>query len=110
MRWFLEVTRIGFVQEARVDPGDPPALAPPELQCVELHAAHQEPDRVTHDLVLGREARGKVDGDRAPSWATSDGRRGSRAESKVVSGGGSTGCYALRPTFSSDVWRTTSHH
>ena len=80
MHGFLEVLRIGLVQEAPVKPGNPPPLTPPEPQCVvciehdrvELHAAHQEPDRVADDLVLGREARGDVDGDRAPSWAAGD--------------------------------------
>src|SRR5258706_3153920 len=77
MGGFLEVLRIGFVREAPVEPGRPPAYAPPGPQCVvrikhdrvELHAAHQELDRVAHDRVLGRETRRDVDGDRAPGWA-----------------------------------------
>ena len=80
MRGSLEVFRIRLVQEAPVEPGRPSALAPPEPQCVvcvehdrvEPHAAYQEPDRVTHDRVLGREARRDVDGDRAPGWAAGD--------------------------------------
>ena len=80
MRESLEVLRIGLVQEAPVEPGRPPAFAPPESQfaaCikhdhVELHAAHQEPGCVAHDRVLGCEARRNVDGDRAPGWAADD--------------------------------------
>lgn len=80
VRGFLEALRVGLVQEAPVDPGGSPPLAPPKPQrviCVEhdrvkLHAAQEEPDRVADDRVLGREPRGDVDSDGAPGWAAGD--------------------------------------